>query len=159
MLLTSGIILCACQANERWSYIVTSSPVGLAHTQNDPCYRHMWYAYCRSTYIFVLVLINLCHNVVKVVACCWISDDYLNWTLRNKFQWNFIQNSNIFIEIKVLENVIWKMAAILFRFQCIIKFRENWSNHKENLHIQLCCLGMRKMSLWSDRCKRRYKQM
>ena len=39
--------------------------------------------------------------------------------------------------------------------------KENWSNHKAILHIpsQLCCIGMCKVCLWSDGCKRRYKQM
>ena len=32
-----GIILCMCPANERRRYIVTSSLIGWAHTQNDPC--------------------------------------------------------------------------------------------------------------------------
>ena len=38
----SGIILCMRPANERRRYIVTSSPIGWAHTQNDPwfCMRH-----------------------------------------------------------------------------------------------------------------------
>ena len=33
----SGIILCMRPANERRRYIVTSSLIGWAHTQNDPC--------------------------------------------------------------------------------------------------------------------------
>ena len=33
----AGFILCMCPANERQPYIVTSSLVGCAHTQNDPC--------------------------------------------------------------------------------------------------------------------------
>ena len=37
----------------------------------------------------------------------------VNWTLRNKLQWNFSRNSNIFIQENVFENVVWKMAAIL----------------------------------------------
>ena len=32
-----AIILWLCPANERWRYIVTSSLIGWAHTQNDPC--------------------------------------------------------------------------------------------------------------------------
>ena len=32
-----GIILCVCPANERRRYNVTSSHIGWAHTQNDPC--------------------------------------------------------------------------------------------------------------------------
>ena len=35
-----GIILCMCPANERQRYIVTSSLIGCAHTQNDPCPPH-----------------------------------------------------------------------------------------------------------------------
>ena len=38
----AGIILCMRPANERRRYIVTSSLIGWAHTQNDPC---IWYAY------------------------------------------------------------------------------------------------------------------
>ena len=37
--------------------------------------------------------LNLCWNIV-------------NWTLRNRFQWNVNQNSNIFIEENMFENVI-----------------------------------------------------
>ena len=33
--LCAGIILCMCPANERWRYIVTSSPIGWVHTQNN----------------------------------------------------------------------------------------------------------------------------
>ena len=43
----------------------------------------------------------------------------INWTLRNKFQWNFNRNSCIFIQENALENVVWKMAAILSRPQCV----------------------------------------
>ena len=32
-----GSIFCVCPANERWRYIATSSLIGWAHTQNDPC--------------------------------------------------------------------------------------------------------------------------
>ena len=43
----------------------------------------------------------------------------VNWTLRNKFQWNFNQNSYIFIQENAFEKVVWKMAAILSRPQCV----------------------------------------
>ena len=36
------IILCMHPANERLCYIVTSSPIGWAHTQNDPWGSHSW---------------------------------------------------------------------------------------------------------------------
>ena len=35
-----GIILCMCPANEIWRYIVMSSVIGWAHTQNDPWNHH-----------------------------------------------------------------------------------------------------------------------
>ena len=37
----------------------------------------------------------------------------VNWTLTNKLQWNFNQNTKLFIHENVFENVVWKMAAIL----------------------------------------------
>ena len=40
------------------------------------------------------------------------------WTLRNKFQWNIIWNSYIFIEENAFENVC-EMAAILSWPQCV----------------------------------------
>ena len=36
-----------------------------------------------------------------------------NWTLRNIFQWNFNQNTNVFIPEDAFEK--WKMAVILSR--------------------------------------------
>ena len=36
----------------------------------------------------------------------------VNWTLRNKLQWNFNRNSYIFIQRNRFENVVWKTAAI-----------------------------------------------
>ena len=47
---------------------------------------------------------------------CW---NIVNWTLRNKLQWNLNQNSYIFIQENVFENVVWKMSAILSRPQCV----------------------------------------
>ena len=39
----------------------------------------------------------------------------VNWILRNKIQWNFSRNSCICIYENAVENVVWKMAAILSR--------------------------------------------
>ena len=47
---------------------------------------------------------------------CWI---IVNWTLRNKLQWNFNRNSNIFIQENALEHVVCEMASILSRPQCV----------------------------------------
>ena len=47
---------------------------------------------------------------------CWI---IVNWSLRNKLQWNFNRNSNIFIQENALEHVVCEMASILSRPQCV----------------------------------------
>ena len=47
---------------------------------------------------------------------CW---NVVNWTIRNKLQWNLKRNSYIFIQENAFENVVWKMAAILSRPQCV----------------------------------------
>ena len=43
----------------------------------------------------------------------------VNWTFRNKLQWNFDQNLNIFIQEIAFENAICEMAAILSRPQYV----------------------------------------
>ena len=43
---------------------------------------------------------------------------FVDWTLRNKLQGNFNQNSHIFIQENAFENVVWKMSVILSRSQC-----------------------------------------
>ena len=47
---------------------------------------------------------------------CW---DFVNWTFGNKLQWNFNRNSHIFIQENPFENVVWKMASIFSRPQCV----------------------------------------
>ena len=43
----------------------------------------------------------------------------VNWTLRNKHQWNFDWNSYIFIQENACETVIWKMATIWSQPRCV----------------------------------------
>ena len=43
----------------------------------------------------------------------------VNLTLMNNLQWNSNQYSNIFIKENPFQNVVWKMAAILSRPQCV----------------------------------------
>ena len=43
---------------------------------------------------------------------CWVLVD---WTLRNKLQWNFNQNTKLFVHKNASENIVCGMAAILFR--------------------------------------------
>ena len=53
-------------------------------------------------------------------AITWINYwNIVNWTLRNKLQWKFNQNSNIFIHENAIESVVCEMAAILSRPQCV----------------------------------------
>ena len=50
-------------------------------------------------------------------AIIWTNVVY--WTPRNKLQWNLNWNSYNIIQEDPFENVIWKMAAILSRPQCV----------------------------------------
>ena len=43
----------------------------------------------------------------------------VNWTTRNKFQWNFNQNTTIFIKENAFENVVCKVSTIFTRPQCL----------------------------------------
>ena len=55
-LICTGIILCMHPANERWRYIVTSSPIGWVHTQNDPCMHLLVFkASCRKLYKMLIL--------------------------------------------------------------------------------------------------------
>ena len=47
---------------------------------------------------------------------CW---NIINWILGNKLLSNLNRNSYVFIQENTFENVVWKMAAILFRAQCV----------------------------------------
>ena len=43
---------------------------------------------------------------------CWV---IVNWTLRNKFQWNFNQNTKLFIHENASQNIVCEIMAILPR--------------------------------------------
>ena len=47
---------------------------------------------------------------------CWV---IVNWTLWNKVQWNFNQNTKLFIHENAFENIVRKLAAIVFWLQCV----------------------------------------
>ena len=49
---------------------------------------------------------------------CW---NIVNWTLRNKLQWNLNRNSNIFIQENAFESVVCETVAILSLPQCVKK--------------------------------------
>ena len=50
--------------------------------------------------------LNQCRNIV-------------NWTLRNKLQWNLNRNSNIFIQENAFASIVCETVAILSRPQCV----------------------------------------
>ena len=43
----------------------------------------------------------------------------INWILGNKLQWNFNQNTKLFIDKSASENIVCKMASTLSRPQCV----------------------------------------
>ena len=47
---------------------------------------------------------------------CWV---IVNWTVRNKLQWNFNQNIKLFIHENASENIVCEMAAILSRVRWV----------------------------------------
>ena len=77
---------------------------------------------------------------------CW---NIINWTLRNKLQWNFNRNSNIFIHENALENVVCEMASILSRPKCVnrivikpLRVRGYWqflSSHNQETYCREIC--------------------
>ena len=75
------------------------------------------------THIYVGKLYHHCFRYglspERLQTIIWANDEIVNWTLRNKLQWNFNQNSNIFIQGNALENVVGEMTAILSRSQCV----------------------------------------
>ena len=50
-----------------------------------------------------------------------------------QLQWNFNRNSFIFIQENRFENVIWKMAAILSRPQCV----NNWVDMSASINVAI----------------------
>ena len=61
---------------------------------------------------------HICINKLTIIGSnqFW---NIVNWTLRNKLQWNFNRNSCIFIKKKASQNVVSKMAAIFYQPQCV----------------------------------------
>ena len=66
----------------------------------------------------------------KPLSKAMLGDFY--WTLRNKLQWNFNQNTKLFIHENASENIVCKMAAILSRGRWV----KNLPSHrKKKVHI------------------------
>ena len=83
---------------------------------------------------------------------CW---NIVNWTPRNKLQWNVYRNSYIFIQENPFENVVWKMVAILSRPQCVnslatgdgFQHHESWS-----ILVQVMALCLMAPSHYLNQC-------
>ena len=71
-------------------------------------------AYRRQWIGSVLVLIIVC-RLFGAKPLSKPTLDYFNWTLRNKVQWNFNQNTKIFIHENASENVVCEMVAFFSR--------------------------------------------
>ena len=78
---------------------------------------------------------------------CW---DIVNWTLGNKLQWNHNRNLYIFIQENTQKNVVWEMAAILSRPQCVNSAIAQYFLSKL-AHMHLC--GIHYQGLWPNCCK------
>ena len=67
-------------------------------------------------------------SLLQIMACCLTGTkllsepmlEFVNCTLGNKLQWNL--NKEFFIQENAFENVVWNMAAILSRPQCVKKY-------------------------------------
>ena len=65
---------------------------------------------------------------------CWI---IVNWTLRNKLQWQFNQNTKLFIHENAYENIFYEMAAILSKGQCIVRLGPECSGRTRSIPLPL----------------------
>ena len=68
-----------------------------------------------------------CLALTHYLNQCW---HVVNGFIRNKLQWNLDENSNIFIQENVSENVVCNMSAILSQSQGVKHPLSLWTNHK-----------------------------
>ena len=87
---------------------------------------------CVNKLTIIVQIMACCLAGAKPLSECW---NIVNWTLGNKLQWNFNQNLNIFIQENAFENVIWKMAAIWSRPQCVNELQQNGSHLFRPQHV------------------------
>ena len=92
--------------------------------------------------------------LVQIIACRLFGAkplskqicDIVNWTLRNKLQWNFYSNTNIFIHENASENIVCEMPAILSRGKCVYSYPPGQWRPK------VPCLKQRWPSLFAHIC-------
>ena len=70
--------------------------------------------------ISLKVRINNIPALDQIMAwLCVNQPQWVNWNLRNNFQWNPKRNSCIFHQENAFENVVCKMAVISYRPRCV----------------------------------------
>ena len=84
--------------------------------------NHHWFRLWRAAGTASSLYLNQCWNIV-------------DWTLRNKVQWNLNRNWNIFIQENAFENVVWKMSAIFLGLN-VLTF--SWLPKNAHLHFAPC---------------------
>ena len=73
---------------------------------------------------------------------CW---NIVNWTLRNKLQWNSNQNTKIFIDENPFENVVWEMTSFLSRVRWVKIYTlwtyqvQLWGNMEKDWYLRMHC--------------------
>ena len=106
----------------------TKSDIWITALKINPrnAFVNKWYLSLHSTH-WVRVT-HICVSTLTIIGSddglspslylikCWNIVDYTLW---NKLQWNLNRNLNISIQENAFENVVWKMAAILSRPQCV----------------------------------------
>ena len=109
---TSHKILAAIANNCIWlnNCIGLTHWVWMRHICVSKLYQH-WFRYWLVAWLAPSHYLNKCWDII------------VNWAFGNKFQWNSNQNQNttVFISEHAFENVVWNMAAILSRPQCVNK--------------------------------------
>ena len=101
-------------------------------------------AYMRQWIRWALVQMMACHLFgAKLLSKPMLV--VINWTLKNKLQWNFDQNAKLFIHENASENNICKMAAILSRGRWVNSWWPRdaiWRQESRSTLVQVmaCCL-------------------
>ena len=103
---------------------------------------HHWFIWCFVT----------CLTPNPYLKQCW---PVANRTIKNKFQWYFNQNTAIFIQENLYENIVCKLAAILFRPQCVnSKWHSDvlWRHRSRSTLVQIMACCMTAPSHYMNQC-------
>ena len=81
-------------------------------------------------------------------AILWNNAGFIvNWTLRNKLQWNFNRNPNIFNQENAHEHVFCEMASILCQLQCDNRYT-NLENRISDMYPFIWTRTLQNHSRW-----------